>query len=133
MRDKIIRIYWNKATLIEDAIYSENAHSQGIYYITRVFGGKEKSLYIGEAAGNNTIKNRLQEHNRLWLPEYRGQIYVRIGEIIYPRDYDDEIIKQAEKVLIYEHRDILSDNTVNTKSYSYYELYRIENEGIFLN
>ena len=46
MRDKIIRINWNNALEIDDAINSELANSQGLYYISRVFGEKETSLYL---------------------------------------------------------------------------------------
>lgn len=129
MRDKIIRIYWNEAMLLEDAIESDIANSQGLYYITRVFGNKETSLYLGIATKNNTIAHRLKSHKENWLHLYRGRIYVRVGHVIYPKNPDASIIDHAESAILYEQKDVFFENTCKTKSYSYSELYRIENEG----
>jgi len=129
MRDKIIRINWHDAIGLEEAIQSELSNTQGLYYITRVFGSKETSLYLGIATGGNTIRNRLSDHKKHWLNLYRGRIYVRLGEVIYPRNCDDSIIDHAESAILYEQSKVFYENTCKTKSYSYSELYRIENEG----
>lgn len=68
MRDKIIRIEWSEPLLIEDAIASPLSHQAGLYYITRLFGAKETSLYIGKSA--NTIRQRLKSHNKDWVHDY---------------------------------------------------------------
>ncbi len=132
MRDKIIRINWNKALSLEDAISSELSNTQGLYYISRVFGKKETSLYLGIATQHNTIRNRLKSHKDNWLNLYRGKIYVRLGHIIYPKNPDANIIEHAESAILYEQSDVFFENTNKTKSYSYTELYRIENEGDIL-
>jgi len=129
MRDKIVRIEWSKPLLIEDAIASPLSLGPGLYYITRLFGTKETSLYIGKAT--NTIRSRIRSHDRHWVHDYRGKIYVRIGQIIYPQNPDAELIDHAESALIFAHKDILTDNTDKRYSYSYSELYRIENIGDF--
>lgn len=129
MRDKIIRINWNKPTELDEAIESDLTDTQGLYYISRVFGNKETSLYLGIATEYNTVRNRLKCHENKWLNLYRGKKYVRIGQIVYPKNYDSSIIQHAESAIIYEHRDIFIDNTCKKKSYSYTDLYRIENEG----
>lgn len=129
MRDKIIRIHWNQAMLLEDAIASDMANTQGLYYITRVFGSKETSLYLGIATKNNTISHRLRGHKSNWLHLYRGKLFVRVGNIVYPKCPDDSIIDHAESAILYEQKDVFFENTCKTKSYSYSELYRIENEG----
>ena len=49
MRDKIIRIKWNDALLLDEAIESELSNAQGLYYLSRVFGENETSLYLGIA------------------------------------------------------------------------------------
>ena len=131
MRDKIIRINWNEALLIDDAIASELSNTQGLYYISRVFGSKETSLYLGIATKNNTIRHRLNGHKCSWLKQYRGKIYVRIGHVIYPSKCDETIIDHAESAIVYEQKDIFYENTSKTKSYSYSNLYRIENIGDF--
>ena len=101
---------------------------QAIARVNRVFGDKETSLYIGKAT--NTIKERLQDHKRKWLSNRRGKKYVRIGLIVYPHNYDESIIDHAESAIIYEMKnDILIDNTDKCNSYSYTDLYRIENTG----
>ena len=48
MRDKIIRIQWNKALPLEDAIASDLSNTQGLYYISRVFGNKETRMHEQE-------------------------------------------------------------------------------------
>lgn len=127
MRDKIIRIEWSNPVTVDDAIEDEASLQPGIYYITRVFNGHESSRYIGKAT--NTIRERLKDHRKEWLHRVRGQILVRMGTITYPRNADAEIIDHAESALIYEHKDILVDNTDKVKSYSYSELYQIQNTG----
>ena len=127
MRDKIIRINWSEPISIEDAIESEDALQPGLYYITRVLHDKEISLYIGKAT--RTIRERLIDHRKKWLSNRYGKKYVRIGEIIYPVKYDSEIIDHAESALIFEHGDILIDNTDKVKTYSYSDLYQVQNVG----
>ena len=131
MRDRIIRIYWNDPLPLNEAITSELAKTQGLYYITRVFGTNETSLYLGIATRENTISNRLRSHRDKWLPAYRGQIYARIGQVIYPRNYDALVINHAESALLYapEHKLLFPENVAKRGSYSYTNLYRIENVG----
>ena len=129
MRDKIIRIHWNKALELDDAINSELSDAQGLYYISRVFGEKETTLYLGIATKNNTIQHRLKGHRNTWLSLYRGKIFVRIGHIIYPKKPNASIIEHAESAIVYEQKDIFFENTSKTKSYTYTDLYRVENEG----
>lgn len=127
LRDKLIRIYWHRPMFIENAIESDIALNHGLYYITRKFGTNETSLYIGKAS--RTIKERIITHDNEWVHRYRGKIFVRMGKIIYPHTVDADIIDHAESALIYEHSDILADNTDKVKSYTYTDLYRIENTG----
>ena len=126
MRDKIVRIQWEAPMLIEDAIASPLSKNHGLYYITRLFGTNETSIYIGKAT--HTIRERLRAHIE-WVHNYRGKIYVRIGKIIYPAQVDADLIDHAESALIYQHGDILTDNTDKKNTYSYSGLYRVENIG----
>ena len=129
MKDKIIRINWSEPLLLDDAISSDLSNIQGLYYISRVFGEKETSLYIGIATQNNTISHRLKAHKEDWLKLYRGKIFVRLGKIIYPANPSKSTIEHAESAIIFEQSKIFYENTCKTKSYTYTELYRIENEG----
>ena len=60
---------------------------------------------------------------------YRGKIYVRLGHITYPKNPDASIIDHAESAILYEQKEVFFENTCKTKTYSYTDLYRIENEG----
>ena len=130
MRDKIIRIHWSDPVLVDEMIDSEDSLQVGLYYITRMLHGKETSLYIGKAT--RTIRERLIDHRRgrnEWLSNRYGEKYVRIGKIIYPYHVDSEIIDHAESALIFDHSDMLMDNTDKKKTYSYSELYQVQNIG----
>lgn len=127
MRDKIIRIRWSEPMLIDEAIELEDSRHPGLYYITRMLHGKETSLYIGKAT--RTIRERLICHRKDWLSNRYGEKNVRLGIIIYPNNVDSEIIDHAESALIFEHSDLLVDNTDKTNTYSYSELYQIQNIG----
>lgn len=127
MRDKIIRICWSEPFLIDEAIDLDDSRHPGLYYITRELHGKETSLYIGKAT--RTIRERLICHRKEWLSNRYGEKHVRLGKIIYPYIVDSEIIDHAESALIFEHGDILIDNTDKIKTYSYSELYQIQNIG----
>ena len=118
MRDKIIRINWNKALPLEDAIASDLSNTQGLYYISRIFGNKETSLYLGIATQHNTIRNRLKNHSEHWLNLYRGKIYVRLGHIIYPRNHDASMIDHAESAILYEQKEVFFENTSKTKTFT---------------
>ena len=128
MRRKIIRVQWDAPRSVDDAIDCAESLLPGLYYITHMWGEKERSLYIGKAS--NTIRERLKSHKKEWLHRYqRGRMYVRLGHIIYPREVDAELIDHAESALIYENKDILFENTDKRMSYSHSELYRVENVG----
>jgi len=127
MRDKIIRILWLDPIEVDSAIESEASLNPGLYYITRIWGENETSLYIGKAS--RTIRERLIDHKKQWLPLYRGKLMVRIGQIIYPHSPDATLIDHAESALIFEHSEILTDNTDKRNTYSYSDLYQIQNTG----
>ena len=135
MKDKIIRIHWSQPLSFNDAIKSEASKVQGLYYITRIFGNKETSLYLGIATKNNTIRNRLKGHNEHWLYMYRGKICVRIGTIIYPKnlsfDIKNRLIDHAESAILFEpkHKKLFPENVCKRNSYTYSDLFRIENVG----
>ena len=127
MKDKIIRILWSEPAPLDLTMSMIGSQQPGLYYISRLWGSHETSLYIGKAF--RTIRERLDEHKKHWLHLYRGQILVRFGHIIYPTSFDVELLDHAESALIFEHSNLLTENTDKRNSYSYSELYRIENIG----
>lgn len=126
MRDRVIRIIWSDPIPIQEAIMSEGTTCEGLYYITRLYGEKEESLYLGQSS--KSVKSRLTSH-LYWTDLYRGKINVRVGKIIYPRKYTPDLLDHAESAIIYEHGNLFFENTCKVKSYSYFDLYRIENMG----
>lgn len=122
-------IKWEDALDLDEAIESEKSDSKGLYYISRVFGTKETTLYLGIATKNNTIRHRLKGHKSWWLKDYRGIIKVRMGKIFYPHMNTDEIIDHAESAILYEQGELFIENTSKTKSYTYNNLYCIKNVG----
>lgn len=126
MRDKVIRILWDSPINILDAISSPVTSGKGLYYITRIYADKETSLYLGQSG--TSIKSRLMSH-LYWTNLYRGKIFVRLGKIIYPRNASAEVIDHAESAIIYQHGHFFGENTCKIYSYSYNELYRVENIG----
>lgn len=121
-------IKWEDALSIDEAIESAKSDSKGLYYISRVFGTKETTLYLGIATKHNTIRHRLKGHKG-WLKEYRGSIKVRMGKVIYPYTNIDEIIDHAESAILYEQGKLFFENTSKTKSYTYNNLYCFKNIG----
>lgn len=127
LRKKLIRILWSSPLRIDDAIASPITLNCGLYYITRVWGSRETSLYIGKAT--RTVRERLVSHKLDWLHLDRGGLFVRVGKFMYPRNIDVTIIDHAESALIFDHRDILQENTDKRLSYSYTDIYQIVNTG----
>ena len=122
-------IKWEYALTLDEAIASKKSNSKGLYYISRVFGNKETTLYLGIATKNNTIRHRLKGHKSWWLKEYRGTIKVRIGKVIYPHTNIDEVIDHAESAILYEQGKLFFENTSKTKSYTYDTVYNFKNIG----
>ena len=131
MKTKTIRIMWSSPAPIDDVIGTLSGREIGLYYITRKYNGCEKSLYIGESI--SSIKSRLLSHKG-WVHNYKhSEIYVRTGTITYPKHDINTAIQHAEKALIFEHgqygSNVLFENTVSTKSYTYSDIYKIINDG----
>ena len=100
---KEITIKWSYPKEFDIALASERMNDIGIYYISRVFGDKETLLYIGKTTAS--FGSRLKDHKAKWLDDYRGTKYVRLGEIVEPKDmsvYDTAgYINDAEKTIIF--------------------------------
>lgn len=94
-----------------------------------MFGNVETLLYIGRTDVN--FLSRIKSHQNNWINEYRGQIYVRLGGIVFPKIYDDEMLDNAESSLIYETKP--PHNIYKKNSYTYnkeYEIYNLGYRGI---
>lgn len=119
---KEITIKWSYPREFDKVLSSEQAKHIGIYYISRVFGGKETLLYIGKTTAS--FISRLSDHKKKWLDNHRGTKYVRLGEIVEPKDmsvYDEAgYINDAEKTIIFYLEQVLGneipENVTSTKS-----------------
>lgn len=124
MRIKTIKINWSYPILYANIFSSNKINDKGIYYLSRKFGDKETLLYIGKT--NNSFYNRLYSHKD-WLNEYRGKVFVRLGIIVSPKTYDDNIITDVESALIYEMKPF--ENTDKVNGYHYLTECEIINTG----
>lgn len=91
-----IVIEWSYPTKLESIDTHWNCNANGLYYISRKFGGKESPIYIGETKRDFTT--RINEHYKSVSEffEKRGEKYIRLGTIVKPqslKSYDDIEIK----------------------------------------
>ena len=124
MRIKTVKINWSYPVLYENIFSSIRVNEKGIYYLYRNFGDKETLLYIGKTS--NSINNRLNSHKD-WLNLNRGKLFVRLGIIVSPKTYDDNLITDVESALIYEMQPF--ENTDKTNGYYYLNECKIVNIG----
>jgi len=124
MRIKTVKINWTYPVLYENIFSSIKVSEKGIYYLSRKFGDKETLLYIGKTS--NSFYNRLYSHKD-WLNLYRGKLFVRLGIIVSPKTYDDNLITDVESALIYEMQPF--ENTDKTNGYYYLNECKIVNIG----
>ena len=98
-----ITLDWSYPMDINNILYDERMGDIGIYYITRIFGGKVSDLYIGKTT--DRFGRRLESHTWDWLDNYRGSKQVRLGYLVSPKRVSDEdrkiLINDAEMTLIW--------------------------------
>lgn len=78
----------------------------GIYQITRVWGNREKLLYIGIVwSDSRKFINRVKEHREYWLGEFKGVTY-RFAHVVPARGLvrDRALVEEIEGALINELR-----------------------------
>lgn len=124
MRLKNVVVKWRYPVPYETIMNNDAVNELGIYYLSRKHGHNETLLYIGKS--HNSIYNRLKSH-QLWLGQYRGKIFVRVGLIVSPREYDHQLIVDVESALIHESKPI--ENTDKIHSYTYTYECKIHNTG----
>ncbi len=110
-----VHIRWFGAYSLDDFYNREITLNKGIYAIYRVYGGKETLLYIGKT--KRSFMQRINEHNKDWLGNVRGQIKIRLGILEFPNGgkYSEKKLADVESLLILWHSPV-----ENTKSLEYY-------------
>ncbi len=66
----VVYIRWSKLYNLSEITHYDEAFSTGIYAIYRVYGGKEKLLYIRRT--KRSFSKRLNEHYKDWVHGARG-------------------------------------------------------------
>lgn len=123
-KNLIIKINWSYPREYENALETELSYEGfGLYCISRKFGGNETILYIGKT--ESRFRDRLKNHKKSWLSNYRGEKIVRFGTITKPITVTKDIINDAESAIIYEIEP--KHNTDKKKGYHFADLYKIEN------
>lgn len=80
-----IIIEWSYPTRLVDIDTHWKCNENGLYYISRKFGGAESPIYIGET--KRDFITRINEHykNVSNFFEKRGEKYIRLGTIVKPQ------------------------------------------------
>ena len=119
-----IEINWGFPIPIENIQTNWKSSEIGIYYISRVFGGKETPIYIGKT--EQSFEIRMNQHfrdNSSFLNK-RGAKYIRLGHIVRPKNlsgYDlTRLLLTIESVIINEINPLLRDNLTNVSQSSSY-------------
>lgn len=115
MRKKTITLNWSYPVRYSNAYDRENCFRNGIYYISRVFEGKELLIYIGKTI--DCFWNRMKSHEETWLASIKGEKWIRFGSIVSPKVYDNDLIEDIESAIIYEVQP--DENWMKTCSYTY--------------
>lgn len=100
MNIRNVTLEWSYPKLIDNILEDDRIYEKGIYCIYRRFGKNKTLLYIGKTA--DCFYNRITSHYENWINNYRGKKYVRLGIIISPKNYEDDLIEDIEGALIYE-------------------------------
>ena len=126
-RTKTIEIIWSYPLKVDSALTKERCiDSWGIYYISRKFGGNETLLYIGLTFHQNFI-NRIIQHHKKWMSDYRGEKYIRFGEFPIGKAITKDMIEDLESCIIFEMQPL--HNIHKKSSYSFTNEYKIINRG----
>lgn len=125
-KQKEIIIKWSYPREFENALETELSYEGfGIYCISRKFGENETILYIGKT--DRQFRDRLKNHKKNWISNYKGEKKVRFGTITKPITVTSEIINDAESAIIYEIDPI--QNTDKRNGYHYFQECIIFNQG----
>lgn len=84
-----ITIHWSYPVRLTGDDFSHYLEDhQGVYYISRKFGGNETLVYIGKAA-KQALGTRVRQHFNALYPsdftELRGDLYIRLGVVTQPQ------------------------------------------------
>lgn len=98
-----ITVKWDAPVEFQKALTADAGfYTEGLFYITQVVGAKETSLFLGSAAGPETVRQQLKRNSIYWQNFYSGKIMVRLGHV-------DGDIKLAEAAILHEQSGIFKE------------------------
>lgn len=102
-----IVIEWSYPTKLVDIDTHWDCNENGLYYISRKFGGVESPIYIGET--KRDFITRINEHYKKISDFFdkRGEKYIRLGKIVKPQsltNYNEvefkHLLQTIESILV---------------------------------
>ena len=108
----------------------------GLYYISRIWGGKETVIYVGETL--QAFKERIKQHNRCSdkYTQTRGKLIVRLGTIPNSFNFGNmnkkHFMMTLESAIIQNIKDkegVRLFNNRQVKKYTYHYDLDIHNTG----
>lgn len=124
---ELVTIHWHGPYRVDNLALHDITLETGIYAISRIFGGRESLLYIGQTLRD--FEKRIGEHRRDWLNFERGQILIRCGTLEFEsgRRYSKRKLNDVESLLIQWHKP--PRNTRDMKWYRGREFLSVLNSG----
>lgn len=131
-----IELMWSYPRNYYDIDRHPDSDCLGIYYISRIWGGKETVIYVGKTL--QAFRNRMKQHNDS-CDEYtqkRGQLKIRLGLI--PQSFNignmnkEHFILTLESAIIQNIKDKPGVNLCNRRqinNYTYFYNLAIINTG----
>lgn len=122
-----ITINWHGPYQLSRAHLPEIAEENGIYVITRKWGNSETLIYIGRT--KRGLYQRISEHEKSWLCDFRGCLQVRYGVLSLQlgQRFSLQRLADVEALLIVWHKP--QENTVNKDYYYGRERLKVANIG----
>ncbi len=116
---RLVELHWSYPKTWDSALASIEAQGNGVYQISRVFGGVERLLYIGiVASANRCFEQRMHEHRKEWLFAKRGAMQLRFGAVLPLEQLrlSRQLIEEVEGALVFQMEP--PENTSKISSYT---------------
>jgi hypothetical protein len=116
---RVVHIDWSYPKAWGSALSSLEASGLGIYQIYRTFGWCDKLLYIGIVKSDRRdFYVRMNEHQKDWLHEKRGELYLSFGTVRGFRGcpLTPQLLEEVEGAIIFTIEP--PENTMKKSSYT---------------
>lgn len=127
---RVVEVHWSYPLDWQKALKRESCKGNGIYQISRVFGGYERLLYVGIVWSEmRSFYVRMNEHRRDWIDKKNGAIYLRFGTIARSEgvEKDRDLVEEAEGAIILHCQPV--QNRMKKRSFSMRDDLVVHNTG----